>query len=55
MVGMANGSTLMCALEDMPFPPNFQFKALESALHEALSADPKLLDQVKSMSSELSY
>lgn len=55
MVGMANGSALMCALEEMPFSPNFQFKALESALHEALRADEKLLDQVKSMGNDLEY
>lgn len=54
MVGTASAKTYICALEDLPFPPHFQFDALESALHEALKADPKLLEQMKSIK-DLSY
>lgn len=48
MVGTACGTTYICALEDMPFPPYYQFDALENALYTALNADQILLDQVKS-------
>lgn len=55
IVGFANGKTTLCSLDDMPFPPHFQFAALEGALHESLSAQPKLLEQIKSLRKELSY
>lgn len=55
LVGTANGKSILCALDDMPFAPHFQFNALESALHESLSAQPNLLDQIKSIGRDLSY
>lgn len=39
----------MCALEDMPFPPHFQYKQLESAIFKALVANPELTRQVESL------
>lgn len=46
---------MLCALNDMPFPPHYQFNALKSAIYEALNAQPKLLEQLKSIEHELSY
>lgn len=49
VVGDANGATHVCALEDMPFAPHFQYLELQTAIYQALVAKPELLRQVKSL------
>lgn len=46
VVGDSVGSTFVYAVEDMPFPSHFQYKALEKALVASLSLKPGLLEQV---------
>ncbi|KAJ6643727.1 Dynein axonemal intermediate chain 4, partial [Pseudolycoriella hygida] len=45
--GMSDGSTHFCALEDMPFPPHFQYNALEEVVHNAIRSRKDLQLQVK--------
>ncbi|XP_029733463.2 dynein axonemal intermediate chain 4 [Aedes albopictus] len=47
LVGDSEGRTYICALEDMPFPPHFQYKELQSALYKNLICKPELLKLVK--------
>ncbi|XP_058832485.1 dynein axonemal intermediate chain 4 [Topomyia yanbarensis] len=47
LVGDSEGRTHICALEDMPFPPHFQYDELQSALYKNLICKPELLNQVK--------
>ncbi|XP_055532560.1 dynein axonemal intermediate chain 4 [Wyeomyia smithii] len=47
LVGDNEGRTYICALEDMPFPPHFQYDELQSALYRSLICKPDLLNQVK--------
>lgn len=49
VVGDADGATHVCALEDMPFPPHFQYMELQTAIYQALVTKPELLRQVKSL------
>lgn len=48
-VGDSQGTTYVYALEDMPFPPHFQFHALEGALLASLELRPGLKEQVLAM------
>ncbi|XP_053687141.1 dynein axonemal intermediate chain 4 [Sabethes cyaneus] len=47
LIGDSEGRTYICALEDMPFPPHFQYDELQSALYKNLICKPDLLNQVK--------
>ncbi|XP_039442388.1 dynein axonemal intermediate chain 4 [Culex pipiens pallens] len=47
LVGDSEGRTYICALEDMPFPPHFQYDELQAALYKSLICKPELLKQVK--------
>ncbi|XP_055701701.1 dynein axonemal intermediate chain 4 [Phlebotomus papatasi] len=47
IVGTADGTVHVCALENMPFPPHFQYIELQKAIYGAISGD--LFDQVKSL------
>ncbi|XP_058461596.1 dynein axonemal intermediate chain 4 [Malaya genurostris] len=47
LVGDSEGRASICALEDMPFPPHFQYDELQSALYKNLVCKPELLNQVK--------
>lgn len=47
VVGMADGSTHVCALEDMPFPPHFQYNVLEEVIQNAIRTKPELQLQLK--------
>lgn len=49
VVGDAEGCAHVCALEDMPFDPHYQYEELEAALLQALLTKPALGVQVKSM------
>ncbi|EAU76534.2 AGAP006036-PA [Anopheles gambiae str. PEST] len=49
LVGDAEGKAHVCALEDMPFPPHFQYRELQSALYGKLVTTPELLTRVKRM------
>lgn len=51
VVGDAEGTTRVCALEDMPISPHFQYDELEAAIYRGLVTKPELLRQVKSMGS----
>jgi dynein intermediate chain 4, axonemal len=51
IVGDEEGKTYVCALEDMPFPPHFQYRELQSALYRGLIGRPELLKQLKGMGS----
>lgn len=46
-MGTADGTVHVCALENMPFPPHFQYIELQKAIYGAISGD--LFDQVKSL------
>jgi len=48
-VGNEAGNLLMLSFEDMPFPPHFQYKQLKRAIFKALSMQPDLRKQVKSV------
>ncbi|KAH8406821.1 hypothetical protein KR222_004623 [Zaprionus bogoriensis] len=48
-VGNEAGNLLMLAFEDMPFPPHFQYRQLKRAIYKALSLEPALKQQVKSV------
>ncbi|EDV38786.1 uncharacterized protein Dana_GF24973 [Drosophila ananassae] len=48
-VGNEAGNLLMMSFEDMPFPPHFQYKQLKRAIFKALSMQPDLRQQVKSV------
>ncbi|XP_037038560.1 dynein intermediate chain 4, axonemal-like [Bradysia coprophila] len=45
--GMSDGSTHCSALEDMPFPPHFQYDVLEEVVQSAVRSRPELQLQVK--------
>ncbi|XP_055602654.1 dynein axonemal intermediate chain 4 isoform X2 [Uranotaenia lowii] len=47
IVGDTEGRSYVCALEDMPFPPHFQYDDLQAALYRSLICNPELLKQVK--------
>lgn len=49
VVGDADGSTHVCALEDMPFAPHFQYEELEAAIGQALATKSELRRQVKGL------
>ncbi|XP_020800106.1 WD repeat-containing protein 78 [Drosophila serrata] len=48
-VGNEAGNLLMLSFEDMPFSPHFQYKQLKRAIFKALSMQPDLRQQVKSV------
>ncbi|XP_060660313.1 dynein axonemal intermediate chain 4 [Drosophila nasuta] len=48
-VGNEAGQVLMLSFEDMPFPPHFQYRQLKRAIYKALSLEPTLQQQVKSV------
>ncbi|KAL7732061.1 hypothetical protein ACLKA6_015823 [Drosophila palustris] len=48
-VGNEAGNLLMLSFEDMPFPPHFQYRQLKRAIYKALSLEPALKQQVKSV------
>ncbi|XP_055915399.1 dynein axonemal intermediate chain 4 [Eupeodes corollae] len=48
-VGNEQGATFVCALEDMPFPPHFQYEELEKAISDALMPYPDLGAEFKSV------
>lgn len=47
VIGTESGVTLVYALEDMPFAPHFQYKALELAIFKNLASKPDLEPQVR--------
>lgn len=49
VVGDGDGTTYVCALEDMPFPPHYQYRELQSAIYRSMVAQPELLKLVKSL------
>lgn len=49
VAGDSEGTTYVYALEDMPFPSHFQYKALENALVASLELRPGLKEQVLAM------
>ncbi|XP_058122936.1 dynein axonemal intermediate chain 4 [Anopheles ziemanni] len=49
LVGDAEGKAHICALEDMPFPPHFQYRDLQSAIYGKLVTKPDLLTRVRRM------
>lgn len=49
VVGDSDGKTHVYALEDMPFAPHFQYKALEQALLDSLKLRPVVREQVEAM------
>lgn len=49
VVADGEGSTHMCALDDMPFPPHFQYEELQSAIYHGLTTKPELQRRVKSL------
>lgn len=49
VVGDADGNTHICGLEDMPFPPHYQYKELQTALFKSLQNREDLEKQVKQM------
>lgn len=49
VVGDGDGSTHMCALEDMPFPPHFQYHELQNAIYHGLNTQLELQRQVMTM------
>ncbi|XP_053674507.1 dynein axonemal intermediate chain 4 [Anopheles nili] len=49
LVGDVKGCAHVCALEDMPFPPHFQYRELQSAIYGRLVTTPDLLARVRRM------
>ena len=49
IVGDADGNSYVCALEDFPFPPHYQFKELQNALYKSLTNKQDLEKQVKQL------
>lgn len=49
VVGDADGKVHVCALEDMPFPPHFQYDELEGALNRILEANENLHKQFQEL------
>lgn len=49
VVGDEEGKTYVCSLEDMPFPPHYQYNELQQSLYKSLVAVPELLKQVKGL------
>ncbi|XP_052873611.1 dynein axonemal intermediate chain 4 [Anopheles cruzii] len=49
LVGDAEGNGHVCALEDMPFPPHFQYRELQAAIYAKLVTRPELLTRVRRM------
>lgn len=49
IVGDAEGNSYVCALEDFPFPPHYQFKELQNALYRSLTNKQDLEKQVKQL------
>lgn len=48
-IGNQRGSVFLCAFEDMPFPPHFQYEELEQALLKRIADNSELENQVKSL------
>lgn len=49
VIGDEDGCAYVYALEDMPFPPHFQYKALEQVIFKCLATRTQLERQVKRM------
>ncbi|XP_035790212.1 WD repeat-containing protein 78-like [Anopheles albimanus] len=49
LVGDGEGNAHVCALEDMPFPPHFQYRELQAAIYGKLVTKPDLLARVRRM------
>lgn len=49
VVGNEDGTTMVYALEDMPFSPHFQFDALEEAIMRSLVSKPELKRKIKQL------
>lgn len=47
LVGDSEGRAYICALEDMPFPPHFQYDELRKALYRSLICKPGLFKLVR--------
>ncbi|KAH8301952.1 hypothetical protein KR044_001250, partial [Drosophila immigrans] len=48
-VGNERGNTLFQAINDMPFPPHFQYDELEKAIYKAIGNDQDLFIELKSV------
>lgn len=49
LVGDAVGTTFICALDNMPFPPHFQKDELQATIYKSLTMKPELQHQVKTL------
>ncbi|XP_017028698.1 dynein axonemal intermediate chain 4 [Drosophila kikkawai] len=49
VIGNERGNTLFSAINDMPFPPHFQYDELEKALYKAIGSDHELAMELKSV------
>ncbi|KAH8297620.1 hypothetical protein KR054_004502 [Drosophila jambulina] len=49
VIGNERGNTLFKAINDMPFPPHFQYDELEKAIYKAIGNDYELLMELKSV------
>lgn len=49
MVGNERGNALFQALNDMPFPPHFQYDELEKAIYKSMGNDQELFIELKSI------
>ncbi|XP_020801574.1 WD repeat-containing protein 78 [Drosophila serrata] len=49
VIGNERGNTLFNAINDMPFPPHFQYDELEKAIYKAIGNDHELLMELKSV------
>lgn len=48
-IGNEKGNVHISALDEMPFPPYFQYEALEKAIYKAVATDPDLLIELRSV------
>uniref|UniRef100_A0A1A9UUL6 Dynein axonemal intermediate chain 4 n=1 Tax=Glossina austeni TaxID=7395 RepID=A0A1A9UUL6_GLOAU len=48
-IGNEKGNVHINALDEMPFPPYFQYEALEKAIYKAVATDPDLLIELRSV------
>lgn len=48
-IGTERGNVVMNALDEMPFPPYYQYDTLEKAIYKAVSHYPEVLIELKSI------
>lgn len=48
-IGNEKGNVIMHSFEDMPFPPYYQYDAIEKAIYKAVSCNEDLLIELKSI------